>query len=201
MAVTLNLDVERLRSAIQLEYSEVATCPVKGFHFHVGRPLTQRLGYDRAAIDALPEPVVESFAGVGNPFVAGQLPEGAIVLEIGSGAGLDAILAARQVGPQGRVIGVDMTEAMLAKARANAELAGAENVEFRQGLAEELPVADESADIVISNGVINLCPDKEKIFQEIFRVLKPGGRLQIADIVVAKEVPLDAREDIDLWTG
>jgi arsenite methyltransferase len=201
MVVTLNLDVERLRTAIQLEYAEVATCPAKGFHFHVGRPLTWRLGYDQATIDGLPDSVVESFAGVGNPFAAGPLPDGAVVVEVGSGAGLDTILAARQVGPRGRVIGVDMTEAMLAKAHANAELVDVDNVEFRQGLAEVLPIADESADIVISNGVINLCPDKDKVFQEIFRVLKPGGRLQIADIVVGKEVPLDAREDIDLWTG
>jgi arsenite methyltransferase len=201
MVVPINVDVQALRSAIQEEYAEVATRPEKGFHFHTGRPLARLLGYPAEAVDPLPDSVVESFAGVGNPFVFGPLHPGETVVEVGSGAGFDAILAARQVGPGGRVIGVDMTPAMLAKARANVERMGLENVELRQAYIEDLPVDDATADVVISNGVINLSPDKEKVFREIARVLEPGGRVQIADIVVARAVPDAARENVDLWTG
>jgi arsenite methyltransferase len=201
MAVTLKLDVQRLRSAIQAEYAEVATTPDKGFHFHTGRPLARMLGYAEAETDPLPEAVVESFAGVGNPFVFGRLRPGETVVEVGSGAGFDAILAARQVGSTGCVIGVDMTQAMLEKAGANAARLGLGNIEFRHGYAEELPVADGTADVVISNGVINLSPDKQAVFREIARVLKPGGRIQIADIIVQQAVPEAAKENIDLWTG
>jgi SAM-dependent methyltransferase len=195
------LDLSLLRSAIQEEYAEVASCPVKGFHFHVGRPLAARLGYPVAWVDALPDQVVESFAGVGDPFSWGDLSPGETAVDLGSGAGLDAILAAGMVGPSGRVIGVDMTPAMLTKARRNAEFAGRENVEFREGYLEALPVDDAAADVVISNGVINLCPDKAAVLAEAFRVLKPGGRLQVSDIVVARAVPEDAKADIALWTG
>jgi SAM-dependent methyltransferase len=201
MAVTLNVDVENLRSAIQAEYAEVATTPDKGFHFHTGRPLARLLGYAEAETDPLPDAVVESFAGVGNPFVFGQLEPGETVVEVGSGAGFDAVLAARQVGPNGRVIGVDMTQAMLEKAGANAARLGLGNIEFRHGYAEELPVDDATADVVISNGVCNLSPDKQAVFGEIARILKPGGRLQIADIVVQQAVPEAAKENIELWTG
>jgi len=200
-ACPINLDVARLRRAVQDEYAEVAMDPAKGFHFHTGRPLAALLGYDPAEVDPLPDVVVESFAGVGNPWLWGRLGPGECVVEVGSGAGLDAIIAARQVGPAGRVIGVDMTPAMLEKARANAERADVTNAEFREGLAEALPVPDGFADVVTSNGVINLCPDKDAAYGELFRVLKPGGRLQIADIIVTRAVPQDAREDIDLWTG
>jgi arsenite methyltransferase len=201
MVVPINVDVQALRTAIQAEYAEVAARPERGFHFHTGRPLARLLGYPAEAVDPLPDSVVESFAGVGNPFVFGPLHPPETVVEVGSGAGFDAILAARQVGPGGRVIGVDMTPAMLAKARANAERMGLENVELRQGYIEELPIGDATADVVISNGVINLSPDKEKVFREIARVLEPGGRVQIADIVVQKAVPPAAQEQIDLWTG
>jgi len=201
MTVTPRLDVQRLRAAIQDEYAEVAATPEKGFHFHTGRPLAAMLGYDLSATDALPDSVIESFAGVGNPFVFGRLQPGETVVEVGSGAGFDAVLAARQVGPTGRVIGVDMTPAMLDKARANAARLTLSNLEFRQGYAEELPLPDGTADVVISNGVINLSPDKLAVFREIARVLKPGGRVQIADIIVAKAVPEAAKENIDLWTG
>lgn len=201
MVVPINVDVQALRSAIQDEYAEVATQPEKGFHFHTGRPLARLLGYPAEVTDSLPDSVVESFAGVGNPFLFGQLKPGETVVEVGSGAGFDAILAAQQVGPSSRVIGVDMTPAMLEKARANAERVGAANLEFRQGYMEELPIADATADVVISNGVINLSPDKEAVFREIARVLKPGGRIQVADIVVQKAVPDMAKENIDLWTG
>jgi len=197
----LHLDVGRLRQAIQDEYAEVAACPTKGFHFHTGRRLAGMLGYDLAVVDRLPEIAVESFAGVGNPFALGQLRPAEVVVDVGCGSGFDCLIAADQVGPTGRVIGIDMTEAMLAKARFNAAARGTTNVEFRHGLVEEIPLPDESVDVVISNGVINLCPDKEAAYREIYRVLKPGGRLQIADIIVQRDVPLDAREDIDLWTG
>jgi arsenite methyltransferase len=201
MSVTPRLDVQRLRTAIQEEYAEVAVTPTKGFHFHTGRPLAAMLGYDRLETDALPDSVIESFAGVGNPFVFGQLHVGETVVEVGSGAGFDAVLAARQVGPTGRVIGVDMTPAMLEKAQANAALLALGNLEFRQGYMEALPIEDATADVVISNGVLNLSPDKEAVFREIARVLKPGGRVQIADIIVEKAVPDAAKENIDLWTG
>jgi SAM-dependent methyltransferase len=201
MSVTPKLDVQQLRAAIQDEYAEVATTPTKGFHFHTGRPLAAMLGYDRSETDALPDAIVESFAGVGNPFAFGRLHPGEVVVEIGSGAGFDAVLAARQVGPTGRVIGVDMTPAMVDKARANATLLGLPHLELRHGYAEELPASDDMADVVISNGVINLSPDKAAVFREIVRVLKPGGRVQFADIVVEKPVPESAKENIDLWTG
>lgn len=201
MTVAIALDTTLLRSAIKEEYAEVAASPLKGFHFHTGRFLAARLGYPARRIDPLPDPVVESFAGVGNPFSWGDLCVGETVVDLGSGAGLDALQAARMVGPTGRVIGVDMTPAMVVKARRNADLLGLANAEFRQGYLEDLPVPDAAADVVISNGVLNLCPDKETVLAEAYRVLKPGGRLQIADIVVAKAVPDDAKQDIQLWTG
>jgi len=201
MGMTINLDLDLLRTAIRDEYAQVAATPGKGFHFHTGRPLAAMLGYPPQETGPLPDSVIESFAGVGNPFVFGRLQPGETVVEVGSGAGLDAVLAAKQVGPSGRVIGVDMTPAMLEKARANAARMGLENIEFRQGFAEDLPIDDASADVVISNGVINLSPDKEIVFREIFRVLRPGGRIQIADIAVETAVPDSAKENIDLWTG
>lgn len=201
MTVDLSLDTDLLRAAIQDEYAEVAACPLKGFHFHTGRFLADRLGYPADRVAALPDVAVESFAGVGNPFSWGDPRPGETVVDLGSGAGFDALLAAQSVGPTGRVIGVDMTPAMLDKARGNAALLGLEHVEFREGFLEALPVAAESADLVISNGVINLCPDKSVALAEAFRVLRPGGRLQISDIVVATAVPGDAKADIALWTG
>ena len=201
MAIQQSLDTDLLRAAIQEEYAEVAASPLKGFHFHTGRFLAARLGYPAERVDPLPEPAVESFAGVGNPFSWGDLNPGETVVDLGSGAGFDALLAAGMVGPDGRVIGVDMTPAMLEKARRNAELVGLGNVEFREGYLEALPVADEAADVVISNDVINLCPDEAAVLGETFRVLKPGGRIQVSDIVVATPVPDGAKQDIALWTG
>lgn len=201
MATPNTLDVDQLRAAIQDEYTEVAACPWKGFHFHTGRFLADRLGYPAEQVAALPDSVVESFAGVGNPFTWGNLAAGERVLDVGSGAGFDALLAARMVGESGQVIGVDMTPTMLTKARDNARLLERDNIEFRDGLLEALPIDDDSVDVVISNGVINLCPDKAAVLAEAHRVLKPGGRLQIADIVVGKVVPNDAKVDIALWTG
>jgi arsenite methyltransferase len=195
------VDVQRLRAEVKLKYRDVATDPTRGFHFHVGRPLARMLDYPTDVVDALPDQVVESFAGVNNPFLMGDVQPGEHVVDIGSGSGFDSILAARMVGPIGHVTGVDMTPEMRSKATANAALLGLDNVEFVDGLAESLPLADSSVDVVISNGVINLCPDKLAVYREAFRVLKPGGRLQIADVVVQKPLPDDAVHDIDLWTG
>jgi len=194
-------DVQELTCAIQEKYTEVAQTPDRGFHFHTGRPLARMLRYPDEWVDATPPSVVESFAGVGNPFRLGALPAGATVLDIGSGAGFDAQQAARQVGARGRVIGVDLTPAMVTKARAGAAAAGLANVAFSEGRAEALPLPDAAVDVVISNGVINLCPDKAAVYREIFRVLRPGGRLQIADVMVQASVPDDAKADINLWTG
>lgn len=195
------LDIDQLRQAIRAEYETVAQEPERGFHFHTGRPLAQRLGYDDAWLVGLPEAAIESFAGTGNPFSLGQIKPGERVVDVGCGAGIDSLIAARMVGPAGRVIGVGMTPAMLDKARRAAREAGLDNVEFREGYGEDLPIPDGWADVVISNGVLNLMPDKSAGLQEMARVLKPTGRLQIADILVQKAVPDSAKRDIDLWTG
>lgn len=195
------LDAERLRRAIQEEYATVAEQPGRGFHFHTGRPLARLLGYDDTWLAGIPEGSVESFAGTGNPFSLGALRPGERVVDVGSGAGTDSLIAARMVGPQGHVVGVDMTPAMLAKARASAAEAGLANVEFRQGLAEELPVPDGWADVVISNGVVNLFPDKVAGLREMARVLAPDGRLQLGDILVQQPVGEGAKRNIDLWKG
>jgi ubiquinone/menaquinone biosynthesis C-methylase UbiE len=152
-------------------------------------------------VDELPDRAVESFAGVGNPFSLRQLRAGEHVVDVGSGAGFDTFVAAHHVGDEGRVVGVDMTDEMLTKARTTTELLGLSHVEFRHGLAEDLPVDDGWADAVISNGVINLCADKRAVFDEIHRVLKPGGALQFADIANGRPVPREAMRDVDLWTG
>jgi SAM-dependent methyltransferase len=195
------LDLESLRFAIQKEYELVACEPARGFHFHTGRPLARRLGYSEDWLDGIPEASIESFAGTGNPFSLGALQPGERVVDVGSGAGIDSLIAARRVAPGGRVVGVDMTPSMLDKARRAAEQARFGNVEFRQGYAEALPVEDGWADIVISNGVLNLVPEKLTALQEMRRVLKPGGRLQIGDILVQKAVSESAKSRIDLWTG
>lgn len=195
------LDRAGLRAAIQEEYAEVAAYPGKGFHFHTGRPLARLLGYPDAWLVGIPEGAIESFAGTGNPFGLGELRADERVVDIGCGAGIDSLIAARMVGDAGQVIGVDMTSAMLAKARRNAAEAGARNVEFREGYGEALPVPDGWADVAISNGVLNLMPDKSAALAEMARVLAPGGRLQIADILVQIPVPQDAKADISLWTG
>jgi arsenite methyltransferase len=195
------LDLESLREAIREEYAEVASDPEKGFHFHTGRPLARMLEYADEWLKDIPESSIEAFAGTGNPFSLGELRPGERVVDLGSGAGIDSLIAAKKVGPEGRVIGVDMTPAMLEKARQAAEEAGLSNVEFREGYAEELPVADGWADVVISNGALNLMPDKAAALQEMARVLGPDGRLQIGDILVQKAEPESAKRKIDLWTG
>jgi SAM-dependent methyltransferase len=195
------LDVGELRRAIQEEYALVASEPDRGFHFHTGRRLAGILEYKDEWLDAVPEATIASFAGTGNPFAVGPLASGEHVVDVGCGAGIDSLIAASMVGPNGRVIGVDMTPEMIAKAEASAQQAGATNVAFRQGLAESLPVEDRWADVVISNGVMNLFPDKLAGLQEIARVLKPGGRIQVGDILVTKAVPEKGKRDIGLWKG
>ncbi len=201
MSETPVVDSEVLRDQVREKYRAVATEPDATFHFHTGRSLAARLGYDPAIVDALPDRAVESFAGVGNPFSLRTIGPGERVVDVGSGAGFDSFVAAHHVGPDGSVVGVDMTAEMLAKATDTAERLELTHVEFRHGLAEDLPIDDGWADVVISNGVINLCADKRTVFDEIHRVLRPGGVLQFADIANGRPVPIEAMRDVDLWTG
>ena len=202
MACPVDLDTLKLRAEIQSIYARVAADPSGEFHFHRGPEYAAtRLGYDTAELAKIPRTVTESFAGVGNPHAIGPLPAGATVVDIGSGAGTDLLLAAVQVGPTGRAIGVDMTEAMRDRARRGASACGLTHVDVREGEATALPVETESVDVVISNGVLNLVAEKQMAIAEIRRILKPGGRVQIADIVLGVELPEEARRDIDLWTG
>jgi len=195
------LSIEEMHSEIMKEYANVAVDPGRGYHFHTGRSALRRLGYDEKLYAGLPEDNVASFSGTGNPFSLGPINLGETVVDAGSGAGLDSLIASRMVGPAGRVIGFDMTPEMLSKARAGAVAAGAANLEFCQGHIEALPLPDGFADLVISNGVLNLMLDKVATLREWFRVLKPGGRLYIGDILVTRSIPQDALEDISLWTG
>lgn len=197
----VDIDIETLRQAIQHEYEEVAAAPTKGFHFHTGRTLAAIVGYREDWLDGIAETAIESFAGTGNPFSIGPLAPGERVVDIGSGAGIDSLIAGKMVGDDGQVIGIDMTTAMLEKAERAAQESGIDNVEFRRGFMEGLPVPDGWADVVISNGVLNLTPDKPKVLAEMRRVLKPEGRLQIGDILVTREVSAQAKRKIDLWTG
>ena len=201
MTETVDVDVAQLREEVQTKYRGVATAPNANYHFHTGRRAARRFGYDASVVDSLPDQAVESFAGVGNPFELRTLEPAERVVDAGSGAGFDSFVAARQVGTEGRVVGIDMTPEMLDKSTATAALLGLANVEFRKGLLEAMPVEDDWADAVISNGVINLCPDKRAVFGEIRRVLRPGGHLQFADIANGRPVPPEALRDIDLWTG
>ena len=200
MSEALPVDAVALRDEVRAKYRDVAVNPHGTFHFHTGRPLARHLGYDEGVVARMPENAIEAFAGVGNPFSQGALNPGERVVDLGSGGGFDCFVAAEQVGPEGRVIGVDMTDEMLERSGAAARAMGLGNVEFRQGVIEDLPVEDSWADVVISNGVINLCADKRRVFDEIMRVLRPGGRFQFADIATGKPVPEAAVRNIDLWT-
>jgi len=195
------VDAAALREEVKKKYRDVATRPHDTYHFHTGRPLASRLGYDVNAVDALADEAVESFAGVANPFSLRDLKPGERVVDLGSGGGFDCFVARGKVGSTGHVVGVDMTEEMLAKSRNTAHAIGLSNVEFREGILEQLPVADGWADVVISNGVLNLCADKQQVFSEIRRVLRSGGYLQFADIANGKPVPESAVANIDLWTA
>ncbi len=195
------VDLDELRASIRAEYAAVASDPGRGFHFHTGYRLAAMLGYPQEWIESLPPGAVSSMAGTGNPFALGDIRLGEHVVDCGSGSGTDALIAALLVGPAGQVIGVDMTPAMLTRARANAAEAGLANVEFREGLLEALPVETGWADVVISNGVLNLVPDKAAALAEMHRVLRPGGRLQVADIVLGRPVSTTSKQNVSLWTG
>jgi SAM-dependent methyltransferase len=197
----LPVDDKKLRQEVSKKYSEVAVAPDKKYHFHTGRRLAALLGYESAVCDVLPDAAIESFAGVANPFALRPLMAGERVVDMGSGAGFDCFVAAGQVGPTGRVIGIDMTEEMLDKSRSTARALKLANVEFREGLLENVPLETGWADVVISNGVFNLCADKRQVFSEVWRVLRPGGHLQFADIANGKPVPAAAIRNIDLWTA
>ena len=200
MAVDVEIDVDLLKSEIKKTYASVSTEPEKDFIFPTGRAWAEDLGYPEE-LATVPESAVESFAGVANPWAMGRLAPGERVLDLGSGAGTDSLIAAQMVGEQGHVTGIDMTQEMLAKARAAAAEMGATNVEFVEGEAERLPFPDASFDVVISNGVIDLIPDKDAVFIELFRVLAPGGRIQVADVTIQNPVSAEGRRNIDLWTG
>ena len=195
------IDVDVLRTEIRRTYTDVSIDQNQDFIFPTGRAWAQELGYPEPELSRVPDATVESFAGVANHWLLGRVEPGSVVLDLGCGAGTDLLIAAQMVGPEGRVIGVDMTGAMLERAGASASAMGLADVELHESLIERLPLADASVDVVISNGVIDLIPDKETVFAEIDRVLRPGGRLQLADVVVHTEVSEDARERIDLWTG
>ena len=201
MTTEIPVDVDVLRDAIQKTYTDVSADPARDFIFPTGRSWAQDLGYPEPELSRVPDGSVRSFAGVANPFSLGRIEPGSVVLDLGCGAGTDLLIAAQMTGPAGRVIGVDMTAAMLERARASADEMGLAGVELHESLIEALPVDDESVDVVISNGVIDLVPDKERVFDEINRVLCPGGRLQLADVIIHTEVSEDARKRIDLWTG
>jgi arsenite methyltransferase len=194
------VDVDLLRSEIRKTYAAVSREPEREFVFPTGRTWAEDLGYPAELAD-VPESAVESFAGVANPFSLGALAAGERVLDLGSGAGTDSLVASRLVGPSGSVTGIDMTPEMLEKARSAAAGLGADNVTFIEADAEHLPFADESFDVVISNGVIDLIPDKDAVFSEIFRVLTPGGRIQVADVTIQRPVSEEGKRNIDLWTG
>lgn len=199
MVAFLENKKEFIFKAVSEMYTDVANDPSKGFHFPTGRPACLFVGYPAEQLDAIPETAVESFAGVGYPFSAGVIRPGDCVLDIGSGSGTDLLISSRLVGPQGKVFGLDMTKAMLQKARANATRMGASNVEFLEGNAEKIPLPDGSVDVVTSNGVLNLVPDKPQAFSEICRLLRPGGRVQIADIVLGKPIKSESRNNPRLW--
>ena len=195
------IDVNQLRREVRDKYREVVEDPHGDFHFHTGRAHAIRLGYPEHPLDQLPEEACEAFAGVANPFYWGAPERGERVVDLGSGAGMDSFLAALWVGPEGHVVGVDMTPEMIELSRGLAGRLGLANLEFREGVIEQVPVEDGWADLVISNGVINLCPDKLGVYKQINRILRPGGRMTVADICVEKPVPQSALADIDLWTG
>ena len=200
MAVEVEIDVQLLKSEIKKTYASVSAEPDRDFIFPTGRAWAEDLRYP-AELAGVPDAAVESFAGVANPWELGRLAAGERVLDLGSGAGTDSLIAAQMVGERGHVTGIDMTPEMLAKARAAAAEMGASNVKFVESEAERLPFLDESFDVVISNGVIDLIPDKDAVFAELFRVLAPGGRMQIADVTIQNPVSAEGRRNIDLWTG
>jgi SAM-dependent methyltransferase len=200
-APEIPVDVGVLREEIRKTYTEVSTDTERDFIFPTGRAWAQELGYPEPELSRVPDATVESFAGVANHWMLGRIQPGSVVLDLGCGAGTDLLIAAQMTGPSGRVIGVDMTPSMLERAHASAREMGIESVELHESMIEALPLDDASVDVVISNGVIDLVPDKDAVFDEVDRVLRPGGTLQLADVVIHHEVSEDARKRIDLWTG
>ena len=194
------VDIDLLREEIRKTYAAVSTQPDVEFIFPTGRKWAEDLDYPELLAN-VPESATESFAGVANPFSLGPIEQGAAVLDIGSGAGTDSLVAAQMVGVEGAVTGIDMTPEMLEKARSAAAEMGLRNVTFIEANAEQLPFDASSFDIVISNGVIDLIPDKDAVFSEIFRVLRPGGRIQVADVTIQRPVSEEGKRNIDLWTG
>jgi SAM-dependent methyltransferase len=201
MKTESSVDVDVLREEIRKTYSDVSTDQEQEFIFPTGRAWAQELGYPEPELSRVPDATVESFAGVANHWQLGRIQPGSVVLDLGCGAGTDLLIAAQMIGGDERAVGVDMTPLMLERARTSALEMGFDNVELHESLIESLPLGDGSVDVVISNGVIDLVPDKEAVFDEIDRVLRPGGRLQIADVIIHTEVSEDARKRIDLWTG
>jgi arsenite methyltransferase len=201
MSTPAPVDIDVLRDEIQKTYTDVSQHQEQEFIFPTGRAWAEDLGYPADLLKAVPEATVESFAGVANHFTLGDIKEGETVVDLGCGAGTDLLIAAQMAGPSGRAIGIDITPSMVERAKLSAAEMGLDNVEVNEGLIEQLPLPDESVDVVISNGVIDLVPDKDAVFSEIKRVLKPGGRLQVADVVIHQEVSEEAKRDIDLWTG
>ena len=195
------VDVELLKSEIRKTYASVSQEPERDFMFPTGRAWATDLEYPPTLLARVPEGSAESFAGVANPFSLGELAPGEHVLDLGCGAGLDSLVAAQMVGPEGSVTGIDMTPEMLAKARSGAAELGVGNATFVEGEVERLPFDDESFDVVISNGVIDLVPDKDAVFAELHRVLRPGGRIQVADVTIQEPVSEEGKRNIDLWTG
>lgn len=193
------LDETSILQAVQEMYDDVAVCPTKEFHFPTGRSACLYVGYPEEELNAIPDTAIESFAGVGYPFLAGQIREGDIVVDVGSGSGVDVLIAALKTGPSGRVIGIDMTPAMIRKAEENIRKGGMDHVEIVEGRADAIPLEDESVDVVTSNGVLNLVPDKAKAFSEIWRILRPGGKIQISDIVLSKPVSGASKANPQLW--
>jgi arsenite methyltransferase len=200
-AAEIPVDVDVLRDEIRKTYTDVSTDHEQDFIFPTGRAWAQDLGSPEPELSHVPNATVDSFAGVANHWTLGRIEPGSVVLDLGCGAGTDLLIAAQMTGPEGRGIGVDMTPSMLDRARASAREMGLDNVDLHESLIESLPLEDASVDVVISNGVIDLVPDKDAVFDEIDRVLRPGGRLQVADVVIHQEVSEDARPRIDLWTG
>ncbi|MEX2574606.1 MAG: methyltransferase domain-containing protein [Balneolaceae bacterium] len=197
--LTVKLDKKAVINAVQEMYEEVAACPNREFHFPTGRSSCLHLGYPESELDAIPATAVESFAGVGYPFLADVIKPGDTIADIGSGSGADVLIASIKTGSDGQVYGIDMTPAMIAKAGENIRKSKRPNIQLIEGRADDIPLGDGSVDVVTSNGVFNLVPDKEKAFREVHRILRPGGRIQIADIVLSKPVSDTSKSNAQLW--